>query len=125
MKHKGKEKSKDDDSHKAEHAEHKQQEDESQKKPDTLESLRAEKDELFAKLQRVSADYVNYQKRAPKQISDSIAYEKERIIKKYTEPDKNIVVRISFPGFRFDKKHGDFLSKTRILLGFQKFLAIV
>jgi len=81
MKHKRKEKPKDDDSHKAEQAEHKQQEDESQEKPDTLESLRAEKDELFAKLQRVSADYANYQKRTPKQISDSIAYEKERIIK--------------------------------------------
>jgi molecular chaperone GrpE len=81
MKHKRKEKSKDDDSHEAEQAEHKQQEDESQEKPDTIESLRAEKDELFAKFQRVSADYANYQKRVPKQISDSIAYEKERIIK--------------------------------------------
>lgn len=46
-----------------------------------LESLQKEKDELFGKLQRVSADYVNYQKRAPKQIADTIAYEKERIIK--------------------------------------------
>ena len=81
MKHKRKEKPKDNDSHIVEQAEHNQQEDESQEKPDTLESLRAEKDELFAKLQRVSADYANYQKRTPKQISDSIAYEKERIIK--------------------------------------------
>jgi molecular chaperone GrpE (heat shock protein) len=31
--------------------------------------------------QRVSADYANYQKRAPKQIADTIAYEKETIIK--------------------------------------------
>lgn len=40
---------------------------------------------LFRKLQekllRVSADYVNFQKRVPKQISDTIAYEKEIIIK--------------------------------------------
>lgn len=47
----------------------------------TLESLQKEKDELFGKLQRVSADYANFQKRVPKQISDSISYEKERIIK--------------------------------------------
>ena len=31
--------------------------------------------------QRVSADYANFQKRAPKQIADTIAYEKEKIIK--------------------------------------------
>jgi len=30
---------------------------------------------------RVSADYANYQKRAPKQIADCISYEKEKIIK--------------------------------------------
>ena len=47
----------------------------------TMESLQKEKDELFGKLQRVSADYANYQKRAPKQIADTIAYEKEKIIK--------------------------------------------
>jgi len=46
-----------------------------------IEGLQKEKDELFAKLQRVSADYANFQKRAPKQIADSVAYEKERIIK--------------------------------------------
>lgn len=46
-----------------------------------IEKLRAEKDELFAKLQRLSADYMNYQKRSAKQISESIAYEKEMIIK--------------------------------------------
>jgi len=43
--------------------------------------LEKEKDELLGKLQRVSADYANFQKRAPKQISDTIAYEKEKIIK--------------------------------------------
>ena len=46
-----------------------------------LDVLQEEKDELFEKLQRVSADYANFQKRVPKQISDSVAYEKERIIK--------------------------------------------
>lgn len=80
MKHKRKEKSEADDSHEAEPAEQEGQQGESLK-PDTIESLRAEKDELFAKLQRVSADYANYQKRMPKQIADSIGYEKERIIK--------------------------------------------
>ncbi|MFC1738859.1 nucleotide exchange factor GrpE [Planctomycetota bacterium] len=46
-----------------------------------IESLQQEKAELFGKLQRVSADYSNFQKRVPKQIADSIAYEKEMIIK--------------------------------------------
>ena len=46
-----------------------------------IEQLQKEKDELFEKLQRVSADYANYQKRAPKQIADSVTYEKEKIIK--------------------------------------------
>ncbi|MCP4456331.1 MAG: nucleotide exchange factor GrpE [Planctomycetes bacterium] len=43
--------------------------------------LQAEKLELFEKLQRVSADYANFQKRIPKQISDSVSYEKERLLK--------------------------------------------
>ncbi|MBN2457335.1 MAG: nucleotide exchange factor GrpE [Sedimentisphaerales bacterium] len=46
-----------------------------------LESLKKEKDELFEKLQRVSADYDNFQKRTSKQIHDTLVYEKERIIK--------------------------------------------
>ena len=46
----------------------------------TVENLQKEKDELFAKLQRVSADYANFQKRIPRQISDSINYEKEKIL---------------------------------------------
>jgi molecular chaperone GrpE len=48
---------------------------------EALENLQKEKDELFGKLQRVSADYANFQKRAPKQIADTISYEKEKIIK--------------------------------------------
>jgi len=33
--------------------------------------------------QRVAADYENFQKRFPKQVSDTIAYEKEKIIKTF------------------------------------------
>ena len=55
--------------------------DEPEKLCGEIEQLQKEKDELFEKLQRVSADYANYQKRAPKQIADSITYEKEKIIK--------------------------------------------
>ena len=43
--------------------------------------MQKEKDELFEKLQRVSADYANFQKRGPKQIVEAICYEKEKIIK--------------------------------------------
>jgi len=46
-----------------------------------IAQLQKEKDELFAKLQRVSADYTNFQKRTPKQIADTVCYEKEKIIK--------------------------------------------
>jgi len=46
-----------------------------------MDNLQKEKDELFGKLQRVSADYANFQKRAPKQIADTISYEREKIIK--------------------------------------------
>lgn len=46
-----------------------------------IESLQAERDDLLGKLQRVSADYDNFQKRSVKQVQDTIRYEKERIIK--------------------------------------------
>ncbi|MCF7955728.1 MAG: nucleotide exchange factor GrpE [Phycisphaerae bacterium] len=46
-----------------------------------IEELEQENAETFAKLQRISADYANFQKRAPKQIADSVAYEKIAIIK--------------------------------------------
>jgi molecular chaperone GrpE len=46
-----------------------------------IESLQAEKDEVFQKLQRVSADYANFQKRVAKRINDASYFEKERIIK--------------------------------------------
>jgi molecular chaperone GrpE len=59
--------------------------DELQKKLEELnkqvESLQKEKADTFAKLQRVAADFDNYQKRSSKQTDDSIAYEKDKIIK--------------------------------------------
>jgi molecular chaperone GrpE len=54
---------------------------ETEKLRQELESIRKEKDETFARLQRVYADYANFQKRVPKQISDSVNYERERILK--------------------------------------------
>ena len=56
-----------------------------QKQPEELrrqaEALQKEKDDIFAKLQRVAADYDNYQKRSAKQIADDVAYEKDKIVK--------------------------------------------
>jgi molecular chaperone GrpE len=46
-----------------------------------LEALQKERDDLFARLQRLSADYANYQKRVSKQIADSVMYEKEKLIR--------------------------------------------
>jgi molecular chaperone GrpE len=48
-----------------------------------LETVQAERDELLGKLQRVSADYANFQKRVPKQVSDSVAFQKESLIKTF------------------------------------------
>ena len=56
-----------------------------QKQPEELrkqtETLQQEKDDIFAKLLRVAADYDNYQKRSAKQITDNVAYEKDKIVK--------------------------------------------
>lgn len=46
-----------------------------------MEELQKQKDELLAQLQRVSADYVNFQKRTPRQVADAVGYEKEKIIR--------------------------------------------
>ncbi len=46
-----------------------------------IDELTTEKQELFEQLQRVSADYANFQKRAPKQIADSVAYEKKAVLR--------------------------------------------
>lgn len=59
----------------------KEKRDEIKELRERLEDLQEEKEKLFGKLQRVSADYSNFQKRVPKQIADSLAYEKEAIIK--------------------------------------------
>ncbi len=74
MRNKKKEKPKSEDSQKAKKGE-------LEKLRETLEGVQKERDELFGKLQRVSADYANYEKRVPKQIADTIGYEKERVIK--------------------------------------------
>jgi molecular chaperone GrpE len=80
MKKKSKEKPKTEDSHEAESNESKKNNDLEELR-NTIENLQKEKGELFEKLQRVSADYANFQKRVPKQIADTLAYEKETIIK--------------------------------------------
>jgi len=55
--------------------------DEMQAMQQELDGVRKEKDETFARLQRVYADFANFQKRVPKQISDAVAYERERLFK--------------------------------------------
>jgi molecular chaperone GrpE len=63
------------------HKEAKAKKSEAEKLKGLMDDLVKEKNELFGKLQRLSADYANFQKRTPKQIADSVAYEKEMIIK--------------------------------------------
>ena len=48
-----------------------------------INELTSEKQDLFEQLQRVSADYANFQKRAPKQIADSVAYEKKAVLRSF------------------------------------------
>jgi len=48
-----------------------------------LENARKEKDEVSDRLQRVYADYANFQKRVPKNIAETVAYEKERFIRSF------------------------------------------
>ena len=74
MRHKGKEKSKEEKLPGPKR-------DEMEQLRAQIEELQKEKEEVFSQLQRVGADYANFQKRAPKQIADTISYEKERIIK--------------------------------------------
>jgi len=64
-----------------EHKESKDKEAEIQELREKMADLEKEKDELLGKLQRVSADYANFQKRVPRQIADSVGYEKERIFR--------------------------------------------
>lgn len=81
MKHRSKDKHANEEFGKAENKEIKALKDEIETLRSEIDDLCNQKDEIFGKLQRVSADYANFQKRVPKQISDSISYEKERIIK--------------------------------------------
>jgi len=74
MKHRKKEKPQEKDSPKVDETELKTLQEQ-------VAALEMEKGELFEKLQRIGADYANFQKRAPKQLADSIRYEKERILK--------------------------------------------
>jgi molecular chaperone GrpE len=46
-----------------------------------LAEVTKEKDDLFEQLQRVSADYANFQKRVPKQIADSVSYQKKDVLR--------------------------------------------
>lgn len=46
-----------------------------------VEKFQQENQDLLDKLQRVGADYANFQKRSAKQISEAISYEKEKIVK--------------------------------------------
>ncbi len=46
-----------------------------------LENLREENADMLERLQRISADYANYQKRVPKQVADTVSYEREKIMK--------------------------------------------
>ncbi len=46
-----------------------------------LQALQGERDELFARLQRLSADYANYQKRVHKQVADSVGQEREKVMR--------------------------------------------
>ncbi len=81
MRHKEPEEPKPEGSPDADAQEPKEKKDELEALRAAVESLQKEKDELFGKLQRVSADYANFQKRVPKQIADTLGYEKERIIR--------------------------------------------
>ncbi len=81
MKHRSKDKPKAEDSQKVNQKQSASKKSELEELRDRIDDLQREKDELFAKLQRVSADYDNLQKRTAKEITDTIGYEKEKIIK--------------------------------------------
>jgi molecular chaperone GrpE len=66
-----------------EHKESKAKEAEIQELREKMADLEKERDELLGKLQRVSADYANFQKRVPRQIADNLGYEKERIFRSF------------------------------------------
>ena len=69
-----------------------------------LETLTAEKQDVFEQLQRISADYANFQKRAPKQIADSVAYEKKAILRSMLSSVDNFEHALSHTSSAGDKE---------------------
>ena len=54
-----------------------------------LATVTNEKDDIFEQLQRIGADYANFQKRVPKQIADSVSYQKKDILRSILTPLDN------------------------------------
>ncbi len=61
--------------------EKKEKEPKPSKEQKLIQALEVEKIELTEKLMRIGADYANYQKRMPRQIAESIDYERKSIIR--------------------------------------------
>ncbi len=72
-----------------------------------IEQLTKEKDETFEKLQRISADYANYQKRTPKLIADSVAYDKKAIIRSLLPSFDNLALALANAGAATETEAGD------------------
>ncbi len=53
-------------------------------------ALEEEKQKLFEQLQRLSADYANYQKRTARQIADAVAYEKRTLLRSWLSSLDNL-----------------------------------
>ena len=76
-----------------------------------LQSLGNEKQDVFEQLQRISADYANFQRRAPKQIADSVAYEKKSILRSLLPSIDNIEHALSHASSAEGEKALDNLTK--------------
>jgi molecular chaperone GrpE len=76
-----------------------------------IEQLTSEKQDLFDQLQRVSADYANFQKRAPKQIADSVAYEKKAVLRSFLPSIDNFEHALSHASTANSKEGLDNLTK--------------
>ena len=72
-----------------------------------IDLLAKEKDETFEKLQRISADYANHQKRTPKLIADSVAYEKKAIIRSLLPSFDNLALALANAGPATETEAGD------------------
>ncbi|MCK4959676.1 MAG: nucleotide exchange factor GrpE, partial [Planctomycetes bacterium] len=72
-----------------------------------IDQLAKEKDETFEKLQRISADYANHQKRTPKLIADSVAYEKKAIIRSLLPSFDNLALALANAGAATETEAGD------------------